>query len=111
MNADQIALFDKAGELARLFHEKKSKILQEPGPDRPWFFHPLGWCIDIGYTGVLPEYDRPTAEVDPRTATFAQRVGSLSHTTQIWEDSRTMVESLPNKKKRSGIFSNDEGYC
>jgi len=93
MNADQTALFERAGELARRYNEKRRQTLQEPGPDRPWFFHPLGFWIDVGYTGSTPEYDQPTARIDPRTAHFARRIGVLARTTKIWEDKDAIVRS------------------
>jgi hypothetical protein len=91
MNAQQASLFDRAGELARTFHEARRRKLKEPGPDRPWFFHPLGYWIDVGYTGAIPEYDQPQAIIDPRTVDFAKRMGSLSQITKIWEDKEAMV--------------------
>lgn len=93
MNSDQIALLDRSGELARLFHEVRRRRLKEPGPDRPWFFHPLGYWIDVGYNGQTPEYDQPTSPIDPRTANFAQRMGALARTTKIWEDKEAMVDT------------------
>jgi hypothetical protein len=94
MNPDQIALYNKAGEFARLFQEQNRKRLEEPSPDRPWFFHPLGWCIEVGFTSARPEYDRPKAKIDSRTETFAQRIGMLAQTTQIWLDTNAMVSYL-----------------
>ena len=91
MNAHQTTLFDRAGELARSFHEARRRRLKEPGPDRPWFFHPLGYWIDVSYNGAIPEYDRPQAIIDPRTVAFAKRMGSLSRITKIWEDKEAMV--------------------
>ena len=91
MDDDQTTLFDRAGELARSFHESRRRRLQEPGPDRPWFFHPLGYWIDVGYNGAIPEYDQPQAIIDPRTVEFAKRMGSLSRITKIWEDEEAMV--------------------
>jgi hypothetical protein len=91
MNDDQTALFDRAGELARRFHEARRRRLKEPGPDRPWFFHPLGYWIEVGYTGQTPEYDQPKSHIDTSTAHFARRMGTLSRITRIWEDKEAMV--------------------
>ena len=91
MNPDQIELHRRAGELARLFHEARQRRLKDPGPDRPWFFHPLGYWIDLGYSGQKPEYDQPKGRLSLRTASFAQRIGMLSRTTKIWEDKEMMV--------------------
>jgi hypothetical protein len=93
MNTDQIALYDLAGELARRFHEARQRRLKEPGPDRPWFFHPIGYWIDLGYAGQLPEYDQPTSHLNIHTANFAQRMGTLSRVTMIWENKEAMVLS------------------
>ena len=92
MNPPQIALLDRAGEIARLFHETKRRQLKEPGPDRPWFFHPLGYWIDVGYNRQTPEYDQPPSKINQQTVDFAQRVGELSRTTKIWEDKEAMVD-------------------
>ena len=94
MKPDQISLYDRAGELARRFHEARRQRLKEPGPDRPWFFHPIGYWIDIGYTGETPEYDKPTGHLDPRTAKFARTLGALSKITKIWQDKEAMVIPL-----------------
>jgi len=91
MNVHQTSLSNQAGELARQFHETRSRRLKEPGPDRPWFFHPLGYWIDVGYNGAIPEYDQPQAIIDPRTIEFAKRMGSLSQITKVWEDKEAMV--------------------
>jgi hypothetical protein len=91
MNGDQVALYERASELARLYSEKRKQALQEPGPDRPWFFHPLGYWIDVGYSGEIPEYDQPTSRIDPRTAHFARRIGILARGTKIWENKEAMV--------------------
>lgn len=91
MNPDQLAVFDRAGELARIFNEARKRRLQEPAPDRPWFFHPLGYWIDFGLNGGPPEYDQPSSNVDVRTANFGRLVGGLSRTTRIWQDKETIV--------------------
>lgn len=91
MNREQIALYERAGELAHRFNDSKVKTDEEPGPDRAWFFHPLGYWIDAGYTGQLPEYDRPNVEIDLRAANFAQMMGNLARTTKVWEDKKAMV--------------------
>jgi hypothetical protein len=93
MNSDQIALYQQAGELARRFNENITRLNEEPGPDRAWFFHPLGYLIDAGYSGEVPEYDRPNVEIDPRSANFAQMMGNLARTTKVWEDKKTLVTS------------------
>jgi hypothetical protein len=93
MNSDQLALFEGAGELARRFHEAWQLRLEEPGPERPWFFHPLGYHIDYGYHGSEPEYDKPTAKVDPRTIMFARQMGALNRTTKIWQNKKVMVNN------------------
>ena len=94
MNSDQVAVFDRAGELARVYHEARQRRLEEPGPDRPWFFHPLGYWIDFGFSGGPPEYDQPSAKVDLQTANFARIIGGLSRTTKIWQDKEAIVKSL-----------------
>ena len=91
MDAEQLALFNRAGELARLFHDERRRRLKEPGPDRPWFFHPIGYWIDVGFNDQLPEYDQPESKLDVRTAVFARRIGALARLTRIWQDEETMV--------------------
>ena len=92
MNPSQIVLLDQAGEIARVFLETKRRQLKEPGPDRPWFFHPLGYWIDVGYNnGQTPEYDQPTSKINQQTVDFAQRIGELSRVTKLWEDEEAMV--------------------
>ena len=101
MNDDQLAVYDRAGELARVFNEVRKHRLQEPAPDRPWFFHPLGYWIDFGYNAGPPEYDQPSSNVDARTANFARVIGGLSRTTKIWQDK----EALVNR------YCSNEGDC
>lgn len=91
MNANQITLYERAGELSRRFQELWKQVNEQPGPDRPWFFHPLGYWIDLGYSGEPPEYDPPTTPIDVRTAQFAQRIGVLARTTKIWLDKEALV--------------------
>lgn len=91
MNPQQLSLFELAGQLARRFNEAWRRRLKEPGPDRPWFFHPLGYWIDVGFNGQQPEYDQPKSKVDPRTAKFAAQMGALSRTAKIWEEKESMV--------------------
>ena len=91
MNPEQVAVFDRAGELARVYEEARNRRLKEPGPDRPWFFHPLGYWLDSGFSGEPPEYDQPLAKVDLRAANFARLIGGLSRTTRIWLDKEAIV--------------------
>jgi hypothetical protein len=91
MNEAQIELYNRAGELARRYHENRRKRLSQAGPDRPWFLHPLGFFIDIGFSGGIPEYDKPQGRLSKRTAAFAQRMGILSQTTKIWKDEEALV--------------------
>ena len=91
MNASQITLYERAGELSRRFQELWKEVNEQPGPDRPWFFHPLGYWIELGYSGEPPEYDPPTTPIDLRTAQFAQRIGVLARTTKVWLDKEALV--------------------
>lgn len=93
MNPDQLALFEQAGELARRFHEARRLRLEAPGPERPWFFHPLGYYVDYGYNGSEPEYDKPESKFEPRTLQFAQQIGTLNRSTKIWQDKKAMVSN------------------
>jgi hypothetical protein len=106
MNAKQINLYERAGELSRRFQELWKQINERPGPDRPWFFHPLGYWIDLGYSGVTPEYDPPRVPVDFRTAQFAQRMGVLARTTKPWLDKETLVLSGEDCAKLKEIARN-----
>jgi hypothetical protein len=93
MNSGQLSLFERAGELAHRFHEAWKLRLEEPGPERPWFFHPLGYHIDYGYNSSEPEYDEPTSKIEPRTIAFARQMGTLNRTTKIWQDKKAMVHN------------------
>ena len=103
MDPNQIELYNRAGELARRYHESRRQRLTQAGPERPWFFHPIGYFIDIGFSGQIPEYDKPRARLSYWTATFAQRMGMLSQNTKIWEDKEAMVFNLREELKI--------GYC
>lgn len=98
MNSDQVAVCDRAGELARVYHESRKRRLEEAGPDRPWFFHPLGYWIDFGFSGGPPEYDQPSAKVDLQTANFARIIGGLSRTTKIWQDKEAIVNHCDRRQ-------------
>lgn len=91
MDTDQVALFERAGTFARLFNESRKRLLQEPAPDTAWFFHPVGYWIDYGFSQVVPEYDLPTQHLDVRTINFARRIGDLARTTKVWRDKEAMV--------------------
>jgi len=91
MNVNQITLYERAGELSRRFQELWKQTKEKPGPDRPWFFHPFGYFIDLGYSGEKPEYDPPTVPIDFRTAQFARQIGMLSRTTRPWLNEETLV--------------------
>jgi hypothetical protein len=91
MNNDQIALFDRAGFLAHHFKEMRRRMLSELAPDTAWFFHPVGYWIDYGFSASAPEYDLPTQHLDVRTANFARRIGDLARGTKIWGDKEAMV--------------------
>lgn len=94
MDTEQLALYNRAGELAHLFLEARRRRLKEPGPDRPWFFHPIGYEVDTGLNNAPPEYDRPDSKLDVRTAVFARKVGALARTTNIWQDDEAMVAQV-----------------
>jgi hypothetical protein len=94
MNQDQTSLYDKAGELARQFHDSRNRLQMQPGPDRPWFFHPLGYYIDLGYSGEVPEYDRPEGHFELQTTNFAKRIGVLGRIAKVWEDKKALVRAV-----------------
>jgi len=92
MNANQINLYERAGELSRRFDDLWRQENDRPGPDRPWFFHTLGYWIELGYTGAPPEYDPPNVRADIRSTQFAYRIGILARTTKPWRDEEALVE-------------------
>jgi hypothetical protein len=113
MDGNQIELYHRSGELARRYHEYRRQRAAQAGPDRPWFFHPLGYFIDIGFSGRIPEYDKPQTRVSKRTATFAQRMGMLSRTTKIWEDKEALVLYLQTELRAGycqGVFTAGPGF-
>jgi hypothetical protein len=94
MDGEQVKLYERAGKLSRQFQELFKIVNDQPSPDRPWFFHPFGYWIDLGYNGERPEYDPPPlGSISLRTAAFSQRIGILARTTRAWMDEKKMVSS------------------
>ena len=89
MNSDQMALYERAGELARRYHESKRRDDEEQGPAMPR--GPFRAAIRTGFNGTaFGPQSSPTTGV----ASFANRMGMLARVTQIWKDEKALVKSL-----------------
>jgi hypothetical protein len=90
MNPDQTALYDRAGELARQYHELKRRHDEAPATA----FHGAFFlsAIEAGFD------EQPLdAQIvaNPRIASLAHRMGLLARVTRIWKDDRAMVHRIP----------------
>ena len=89
MNSDQTALYERAGELARRYHESKRRQDEEQSPAMP-----RGLFSTAIHTGFNETSFRPQSSPNPRVASFANRMGMLARVTQIWKDKKALVKSL-----------------
>jgi hypothetical protein len=86
MNSDQATLYERAGELARRYHESKRQKDEERIPPRPRSL--FSTAIEAGFN---ENPFSPQSLVNARVASFANRMGMLAQVTRVWKDEKALV--------------------